>query len=116
MSAFAVTAAATGAVAYLLLALAVAALYRRSPLGPAVMLAASLTSAWMGAQGSRLRDPRQEDFGLGLKLSLPPEYLLLHRVWAGGLGVLCQLGGTVAAREMAYEWLPGLADDPPGRH
>ncbi len=50
MSAFAVTAAATGAVAYLLLALAVAALYRRSPLGPAVMLAASLTSAWMGAQ------------------------------------------------------------------
>ncbi len=76
----------------------------------------TFTRAWMGAQGSRLRDPRQEDFGLGLKLSLPPEYLLLHRVWAGGLGVLCQLGGTVAAREMAYEWLPGLADDPPGRH
>ncbi|HMM75086.1 MAG TPA: PEP-CTERM system histidine kinase PrsK [Gammaproteobacteria bacterium] len=50
MSAFAVTAAATGAAAYLLLALAVAALYRRSPLGPAVLLASALTCAWMSAQ------------------------------------------------------------------
>ncbi len=50
MSAFAVTAAATGATAYLMLALAVAVLYRRSPLGPAVLLAATLTSAWMAAQ------------------------------------------------------------------
>jgi len=50
MSTFAVMAAATGAVAYLLLALAVATLYRRSPLGPAVLLAATLTCAWMSAQ------------------------------------------------------------------
>ena len=33
----------------------------------------------------------------GCKLNLPPEYLLIHRVWLGGIGVLCQLGGTVPA-------------------
>lgn len=63
---------------------------------------------WMAGQAERLRDPRQENFGLALRLNLPPEYLLIHRVWAGGLGVLCQLGGTVRAAEIAYSWLPSL--------
>lgn len=68
----------------------------------------TFTRDWMGSQAQRLRDPRQEHFGLGLRLNLPPEYLLIHRVWAGGLGVLCQLGGTVPAAEIAYSWLPSL--------
>ncbi|SEW00630.1 Predicted unusual protein kinase regulating ubiquinone biosynthesis, AarF/ABC1/UbiB family [Austwickia chelonae] len=68
----------------------------------------TFTREWMSGQAERLRDPRQDDFGLGLRLNLPPEYLLIHRVWAGGLGVLCQLGGTVAAAEIAYSWLPEL--------
>jgi len=68
----------------------------------------TFTRQWMGGQAERLRDPRQEHFGLGLRLNLPPEYLLIHRVWAGGLGVLCQLGGTVPAAEIAYSWLPSL--------
>lgn len=67
--------------------------------------------AWMGRQAQRLRDPREEHFGLGLRLNLPPEYLLIHRVWAGGLGVLSQLGGTVPAAEIAYSWLPSLDAD-----
>ncbi|MEP7159678.1 MAG: AarF/ABC1/UbiB kinase family protein [Dermatophilaceae bacterium] len=71
----------------------------------------TFTRDWMARQGQRLRDPRQDDFGLGLRLNLPPNYVLIHRVWAGGLGVLCQLGGTVAARGLAYRWLPGFADD-----
>lgn len=66
---------------------------------------------WMRDQAERLRDPREEHFGLGLRLNLPPEYLLIHRVWAGGLGVLSQLGGTVAATEIAYSWLPSLDPD-----
>ena len=32
-----------------------------------------------------------------MKLNLPPEYLLIHRVWLGGIGVLCQIDGTVPA-------------------
>ena len=38
------------------------------------------------------------EFLVGMKLNLPPSYLLIHRVWLGGIGVLCQLGGTVPAR------------------
>lgn len=68
----------------------------------------TFTREWMSAQGQRLRDPSQDDFGIGFSLNLPPDYLLIHRVWAGGLGVLCQLGGTVNAAEIAYSWLPSL--------
>lgn len=68
----------------------------------------TFTRDWMSGQAERLRDPSQDDFGLGLRLNLPPEYLLIHRVWAGGLGVLCQLGGTVRGAEIAYSWLPSL--------
>lgn len=50
MSTFAVAAAAAGAAAYLLLALSVAVLYRRSPLGVPVMIAGTTTCAWMLAQ------------------------------------------------------------------
>jgi hypothetical protein len=43
-----------------------------------------------------------------MKLNLPPSYLLIHRVWLGGIGVLCQLGGTVSAREIVVEHMPGM--------
>ena len=43
-----------------------------------------------------------------MKLNLPPSYLLIHRVWLGGIGVLCQLGGTVPAREIVVEHMPGM--------
>ena len=41
-----------------------------------------------------------------MKLNLPPEYLLIHRVWLGGIGVLCQIEGTVAGRATVSAWLP----------
>jgi hypothetical protein len=41
-------------------------------------------------------------------LNLPPEYLLLHRVALGSIGVLCQLGATVPYRRFAEEWQPGF--------
>ncbi|MCU0266202.1 MAG: AarF/ABC1/UbiB kinase family protein, partial [Actinomycetia bacterium] len=47
---------------------------------------------------------------MGLKLNLPPEYLLVHRVWLGGLGVLCQLGAEVPMRSEMDTWLPGFAE------
>jgi hypothetical protein len=43
-----------------------------------------------------------------MKLNLPPQYLLIHRVWLGGIGVLCQLGGEVAVREILARHLPGF--------
>ena len=53
---------------------------------------------WMRGQFTRINDPRQENWSVGLKLNLPPDYLLVHRVWLGGLGVLCQLGAEVPMR------------------
>ncbi len=64
---------------------------------------------WMREQFSRLKDPRSENWTVGLKLNLPPEYLLVHRVWMGGIGVLCQLGAEVPMRQVLDEWLPGFA-------
>ncbi len=72
---------------------------------------------WMRDQFNRLKDPRQENWAVGLKLNLPPEYLLVHRVWLGGVGVLCQLGAEVPVRSELEHWLPGFAeprDDEPG--
>jgi len=64
---------------------------------------------WMRGQFVRINDPRQENWSVGLKLNLPPEYLLVHRVWLGGLGVLCQLGAEVPMRAELERWLPGYA-------
>src|SRR3712207_6886789 len=37
----------------------------------------------------RVRDPSASG-GIALKINLPPSYLLIHRVWLGGLAVLSQ--------------------------
>ena len=58
--------------------------------------------------GPPIDDPRRPQFLIGLKLNLPPEYLLIHRVWLGGIGVLSQIGGTVPLREMVCAYLPGV--------
>ena len=55
-----------------------------------------------------VNDPRRPQWAVGLKLNLPPEYLLIHRVWAGGVGVLCQIEGEVPVLEVFADWLPGF--------
>jgi hypothetical protein len=54
----------------------------------------------------------QPNYAVAYKLNLPPEYLLIHRVWIGGLGVLCQIGGEVPAVDVLAAHLPGFAADP----
>ena len=44
------------------------------------------------------------------RLNLPPSYLLIHRVLASGLGVLCQLECEVPFRAEVLRWMPGYAD------
>jgi predicted unusual protein kinase regulating ubiquinone biosynthesis (AarF/ABC1/UbiB family)/HSP20 family molecular chaperone IbpA len=44
------------------------------------------------------------------RLSLPPSYVLIHRVLASGLGVLCQLECEVSFRAEVLRWMPGYAD------
>ena len=67
---------------------------------------------WLRGVFAHINDPRQPNYAVAFKLNLPPEYLLIHRVWGGGIGVLSQLGGTVRGRAIVDELLPG-ADLPP---
>ncbi len=63
---------------------------------------------WLRSVAASIRDPRSPDFLVGTKLNLPPDYLLIHRVWLGGIGVLAQIGGTVPIREIMVAHLPGI--------
>jgi predicted unusual protein kinase regulating ubiquinone biosynthesis (AarF/ABC1/UbiB family) len=65
---------------------------------------------WMRSQAIRVNDPRKEGFSTSLKINLPPSYLLIHRVWIGSIGVLCQLGAEAPFRAICEESLPGFAD------
>jgi predicted unusual protein kinase regulating ubiquinone biosynthesis (AarF/ABC1/UbiB family) len=61
---------------------------------------------WLRGQFTRLNDVRNPDFMIGLKLNLPPSYALIHRVWLGSIGVMCQLDATVPMRSELERWLP----------
>ncbi len=66
---------------------------------------------WMREQFTRLNDPKEPAYTLTLKLNLPPSYLLIHRVWLGGIGVMCQLEAETPFRRLLEESLPGFAEE-----
>ncbi len=78
-------------------------------LEPAAVESFHFNRAWMREQFSRINDPRRPGYTVGLKLNLPPSYLLIHRVWIGGLGVLSQLDCEAPFRAELERWLPGFA-------
>jgi len=64
------------------------------------------TRRWLQRQAERVGDVRGTNFDVGRRLSLPPQYLLVHRVSMGTLGVLCQLDACVALRAIVARWNP----------
>jgi predicted unusual protein kinase regulating ubiquinone biosynthesis (AarF/ABC1/UbiB family) len=66
---------------------------------------------WMRTQFQRIQDPRHPGSTMALRLNLPPSYLLIHRVWIGSIGVLCQLEAELPFREILEESLPGFAKE-----
>ncbi len=66
---------------------------------------------WLRGVAARIQDPRRPDFLVATKLNLPPDYLLIHRVWLGGISVLSQIGGTVPMRDLLCAHLPGIDED-----
>ncbi len=68
----------------------------------------SFSRPWLRGVAAHVNDVRRPEFLVGMKLNLPPSYLLIHRVWLGGIGVLCQLGGTVPARQIVVDHMPGM--------
>jgi predicted unusual protein kinase regulating ubiquinone biosynthesis (AarF/ABC1/UbiB family) len=67
------------------------------------------TRPWLRGEAARVADPRSPANQLGRKLNLPPTYLLMHRVSAGIIGVLCQLDADIPYGAEVRRWLPGLA-------
>jgi hypothetical protein len=65
--------------------------------------------AWLRAEAARIASPRSPAYALGRQLSLPPAYLLIHRVTLGSIGVLCQLEAKARYRAVLERWLPGFA-------
>jgi predicted unusual protein kinase regulating ubiquinone biosynthesis (AarF/ABC1/UbiB family) len=65
---------------------------------------------WLRGQFTRLNDIRNPDFAIGLKINLPPSYALIHRVWLGSIGVLCQLEANVPVRGELDRWVPAFAE------
>ena len=83
--------------------------YLRPILEPLAQPEFTFTREWMREQAQRIGDPRNEAARVGRMLNLPPEYLLLHRVTIGSIGVLCQLGARAPYRQIAETWQPGFA-------
>lgn len=79
---------------------------------PAQVERFTFSREWMRAQTLRVSAPTAEGMGTAMKINLPPQYLLIHRVWIGGIGVLSQLGATAPFRAILEESLPGFADQP----
>jgi predicted unusual protein kinase regulating ubiquinone biosynthesis (AarF/ABC1/UbiB family) len=77
-------------------------------LAPARQPSFRFERAWMRSLFQHINDPRRPQWTVGLKLNLPPEYLLIHRVWIGGIAVLCQIEGDVPVPEVLNQWLPGF--------
>jgi predicted unusual protein kinase regulating ubiquinone biosynthesis (AarF/ABC1/UbiB family) len=65
---------------------------------------------WLQAQAASVTDLRPGN--VVRQLNLPASYVLIHRVHAAGVGVLCQLGTTARFRDEVIRWVPGFADDP----
>jgi predicted unusual protein kinase regulating ubiquinone biosynthesis (AarF/ABC1/UbiB family) len=64
---------------------------------------------WMRSQFNRINNPKEPTYTVATKLNLPPSYLLIHRTWLGGIGVLSQLEAEAPFRAILTEYLPGFA-------
>lgn len=80
-------------------------------LEPARHTTFTFSRGWMRDLFNHINDPRRPEWSIGLKLNLPPEYLLIHRVWLGGIAVLCQIEGEVPVLQVLADWLPGFDVD-----
>jgi predicted unusual protein kinase regulating ubiquinone biosynthesis (AarF/ABC1/UbiB family) len=72
-----------------------------------------VTRDWMREQFDRINNPRSPSYTVATKINLPPSYLLIHRTWLGGIGLLSQLGAEAPFKAILEESLPGFAPTDP---
>ena len=68
------------------------------------------TRDWMRSQFERVNNPRSPSYAVTTRINLPASYLLIHRTWLGGIGLLSQLEAEAPFRAILEESLPGFAD------
>jgi len=68
----------------------------------------TFTRGWLREEAAKLMNPRSSAHVVPKHLKLPPEYLMVHRVAFGMVGLLCQLEATVPMRAMELRWSPGF--------
>lgn len=73
---------------------------------PAAVPEFHFTREWMQAQFTRVRDIEGND-KIALRLTVPPVYALIYRVWMGGIAVLAQLDVRASFADVLTEFLPG---------
>lgn len=84
--------------------------YLRPFIEPAGSDSFQFNREWMREQFERVNNPRNPGFTMAIRLNLPTSYMLIHRTWLGGLGLLSQLECAVPFRSLMEEYLPGFAD------
>ncbi|WP_229662901.1 ABC1 kinase family protein [Nocardioides phosphati] len=83
--------------------------YLRPLLAPARERTFAFSRDWLRGEATRVAIPTPENLSRAFKINLPPEYMLIHRVWMGGIGVLCQLEVEIGFRGLLEEHAPGFA-------
>lgn len=68
------------------------------------------TREWLQAEAARLTNPKGPAMKFGRQLNLPSEYVMIHRVLLGSIGILSQLGAEAGYRQIVTDWLPGFTD------
>ena len=69
------------------------------------------TRKWLQGEAARITDVHGNNFRTARALNLPAQYMLIHRVAAGLVGVLCQLNATVPFRSIVVKWQPIIDQD-----
>lgn len=69
----------------------------------------AFTREWLRGAARGVTDVRAPEFATGLRMNMPREYAMIHRVFVGATGVLSQLGATIPARGSMERLLPGFA-------
>lgn len=81
--------------------------YLRPFLDPLAVDEFRFTRDWLRGVFSHVNDPLGAGMSVGMRMNLPPEYLLIHRAWLGAVAVLCQIEGSARVREVLDAAVPG---------
>lgn len=70
----------------------------------------TFTRTWLRTEAVKLANPRSSTHSAARHLTMAPEYLMVHRVALGMVGLLCQLEATVPIRHLEMRWSPGFRE------